>query len=64
MGRKQLTICGLYTSTTGLYLWSAIPDGREHVLTNKHKQVTITEIMWQNDKALERLRIEINSTIA
>lgn len=64
MGRKQLTICGLYTSTTGLYLWFAISDGREHVLTTKHKHVTITEIMWQNDKALERLRIEINSTIA
>ena len=60
MGRKQLTICGLYTSTTGL--WFAISDGREHVLTTKH--VTITEIMWQNDKALERLRIEMNSTIA
>ena len=36
----------------------------EHVLTTKHKHVTITEIIWQNDKALERLRIEINSTIA
>jgi hypothetical protein len=30
----------------------------------KHKNVTITEIMWKNDKALERLGIEMNSTIA
>src|SRR5205823_5984378 len=43
------------------YLWFAICDGREHVLTSKHKQVTITEINWQNDKALEILRIEIKS---
>ena len=35
------------------YLWFAIYDGREHVLTSEHKQVTITEINWQNDKALE-----------
>jgi hypothetical protein len=46
------------------YLWFAISDGREHVLTTKHKHVTITEIRWQNNKALKRLRIEINSTIA
>ncbi|HEY6886099.1 MAG TPA: hypothetical protein VI278_18870 [Nitrososphaeraceae archaeon] len=45
-------------------IYGAISDGREHDLTTKHKHVTITEIMWQNDKALERLRIEINSTIA
>ena len=32
------------------YLWFAICDGREHVLTSEHKQVTITEIIWQNDK--------------
>jgi hypothetical protein len=43
------------------YLWFAICDGREHVLTSEHKQVTITEINWQNDKALEILRIEIKS---
>jgi hypothetical protein len=41
------------------YLWFAICDGREHVLTSEHKQVTITEIIWQNDKALEIIRIEI-----
>jgi hypothetical protein len=29
------------------YLWFAICDGREHVLTTKHKHVTITEIIWQ-----------------
>ena len=38
------------------YLWFAICYGREHVLTSEHKQVTITEIIWQNDKA-EILRI-------
>jgi hypothetical protein len=38
-----------------------IYDGREHVLTSEHKQVTITELIWQNDKALEILRIEIKS---
>ena len=43
------------------YLWFAICDGREHVLTSEHKQVTITEIIWQNDKALEILKIEIKS---
>jgi len=43
------------------YLWFAICDGREHVLTREHKQVTITEIVWQNDKALEILKIEIKS---
>ena len=31
------------------YLWFAVCDGREHVLTRDHKQVTITEIIWQND---------------
>jgi hypothetical protein len=25
------------------YLWFAICDGREHVLTSEHKQVTITD---------------------
>ncbi len=44
------------------YLWFAICDAREHVLTREHKQVTITEI-WQNDKALEILRIEIKSSV-
>ena len=39
----------------------AIYGGREHVLTSEHKQVTITEINRQNDKALEILRIEIKS---
>jgi hypothetical protein len=43
------------------YLWFAICDGREHVLTSEHKQVTITELNWQNDKALEIVRIEIKS---
>jgi hypothetical protein len=43
------------------YFWFAICEGREHVLTSEHKQVTITEINWQNDKALEILRIEIKS---
>jgi hypothetical protein len=42
------------------YLWFAICDGREHVLTSGHKLVTISEIVWQNDsKAVEIIRIEI-----
>ena len=45
------------------YLWFAICDGREHVLTSKHKIVTITEIIWQNDKALEILQIQIKSSV-
>jgi hypothetical protein len=44
------------------YLWFAVQDGREHVLTSEHKQVTITEINWQNEKALEILRIDIKSS--
>ena len=31
------------------------------MLTSEHKQVTITEIIWQNDKALGIVRIEIKS---
>lgn len=41
------------------YLWFAICDGREHVLTSGHKLVTISEIVWQNEQALEIIRIEI-----
>jgi hypothetical protein len=41
------------------YLWFAICDGREHVLTSKHKIATITEIIWQN----EILRIQIKSAV-
>ena len=43
------------------YLWFAVQDGREHVLTSGHKLVTIYEMVWQNDKALEILKIEIKS---
>jgi hypothetical protein len=43
------------------YLWFAVCDARDHVLTSEHHQVTITEIVWQNDKALEILKIEIKS---
>jgi hypothetical protein len=50
---KYQTPCG--------YLWFAICDRREHVLTSKHKIVTITEIIWQNDKASGILRIQIKS---
>jgi len=42
------------------YLWFAVQDGREHVLISRHKLVTISEIVWDNDKALEIIRIEIN----
>jgi hypothetical protein len=37
----------------------AICDARDHVLTSD--QIKITQIIWQNDKALEILRIEIKS---
>jgi hypothetical protein len=42
------------------YLWFAIQDGREHVIDSGHKSVTISEIMWQEDKLLEIIRIDIN----
>jgi hypothetical protein len=29
------------------YLWFAISDGRDHVLTSRHKLVTISEIVCQ-----------------
>jgi len=45
------------------YLWFAVCDARDHVLTSEHHQVTITEIVWQNDKALEILKIEIKSSV-
>jgi hypothetical protein len=41
------------------YLSFAVQDGREHVLTTRHKLVTISEIVWDNDKALEIIRIDI-----
>ena len=41
------------------YLWFAIQDAREHVLTSGHKLVTISEIMWEEDKALENIHIDI-----
>ena len=41
------------------YLCFAMQDGREHVLTSRHKLVTISEIVWDNDEALEIIRIDI-----
>ena len=41
------------------YLWIAMQDGREHVLTSRHKLVTISEIVWDNDEALEIIKIDI-----
>jgi hypothetical protein len=41
------------------YLWFAVQDGREHVLTSRHKLVTISEIVWDNDIAVEIIRIDI-----
>ena len=41
------------------YLSFAVQDGREHVLTTRHKLVTISEIVWDDDKALEIIRIDI-----
>jgi hypothetical protein len=41
------------------YLWFAVQDGREHVLISRHKLVTISEIVWDNDKVLEIIRIDI-----
>jgi hypothetical protein len=41
------------------YLWFAVHDGREHALSSGHKSVTISEIVWQKDKALQIIRIDI-----
>ena len=41
------------------YLWFAIQDGREHVLTRGHKSVTISEIIWEENKALENIHMDI-----
>jgi hypothetical protein len=41
------------------YLSFAIQDAREHVLTSGHKLVTISEIIWEDDKALEVIQIDI-----
>ena len=41
------------------YLWFAIQDGKDHVLTRGHKSVTISEIIWEEDKALENIQMDI-----
>jgi hypothetical protein len=41
------------------YLWFAIQDGKDHVLTRGHKSVTISEIIWEEDKALENIHMDI-----
>lgn len=57
---EYLLICMECQHQTGYaYLWFAIQDGREHVLTSRHKLVTISEIVWEKDKALEIIRIDI-----
>jgi hypothetical protein len=57
---EYLLICVECKHQTGYgYLWFAIQDGREHVLFSGHKLVTISEIVWQDDEALEILRIDI-----
>jgi hypothetical protein len=41
------------------YLWFAIQDGRDHILSSGNKLVTISEIIWEEDKALEIIQIDI-----
>jgi hypothetical protein len=41
------------------YLSFATNNGREHALSSSHKLVTISEIICDNDKALESIRIDI-----
>ena len=41
------------------YLWFAIQDAREHVLTSRHKLVAIPEIIWEEDKASEIIHMDI-----
>jgi hypothetical protein len=41
------------------YLWFAVHDRREHALSSRHKSVTISEIVWQKDKAFQIIRIDI-----
>jgi len=48
---EYLLICIECQYQTGYdYLWFAIQDGREHVLSSGHKSVTISEIVWQDNK--------------
>jgi hypothetical protein len=57
---EYLLICKECQHQTGYgYLWFAIQDGREHVLSSGHKLVTISEIVWQDDEASEIIRINI-----
>jgi hypothetical protein len=57
---EYLLMCIECQHQTGYgYLWFAIQDGREHVISSGHKSVTISEIVWQEDKALEIIRIDI-----
>ena len=37
----------------------AIQDGREHVLTSGHKFATISQIVWEENKALAIIKIDI-----
>jgi hypothetical protein len=60
---EYLLICTECQYQTGYgYLWFAIQEGREHVLSSGHKLVTISEIVWHEDKLLEIIRIDIKST--
>lgn len=57
---EYLLTCIECQNQTGYgYLWFAVQDGRDHVFTSRHKLVTISEIVWNNDRALEIIRIDI-----
>ena len=54
-----LSCRGCKTQTPYGYLWFAIQDGREHVLTSGHKFATISQIVWEENKALAIIKIDI-----
>jgi hypothetical protein len=57
---EYLLTCIQCQNQTGYgYLEFAVQDGREHVLTSRHKLVTISEIVWDNNRALEIIRMDI-----
>jgi hypothetical protein len=54
-----LSCRGCCAQTPYGYLWFAIQDGREHVLTSGHKFATISQIVWEENKALAIIKIDI-----
>jgi hypothetical protein len=51
----------LANTITQIYIARPVQWKRHRFGLGEYKQVTITEIIWQNGKALEILRIEIKS---